>query len=282
MTKQLKRHQDTINNSRIEPLTDEYKFCTNGVYFLCSKMGGGKTFFVMRHILITERLFDQPYYDTILFTSTSGTLDKTVSAMASQIQTPIRYLPDTQLMDFLTKHLRNKMKFYACFEFINSHGEECNDIMKHILEKHKFFKYYRGRKVFDFKRIILYCQAKAEKYGFHSYPSNTLLVCDDFAGHDLIKKVDSPLAKIMTKVRHYHLTVIICAQTWRFINLNLKRLCSDIVIGTGFSMEDFQKMITQTPSGQNWKELWSQYRSLPSKHSKLVVHCVSNEVEFSD
>jgi len=282
MTKQLKKNQDVINNSKIEPLTDDYQFCTNGVYFLCSKMGGGKTYWIMKHILITERLFKQPYYDTIIFTSTSGTLDKTVSSMASQIQTPINYVSDDELLPYLEKHLKNKMKFYAVMEFINSDGEEINEIMEHILNKYKLYKPMGGKVVYDIKRIIHYCQSKMYKYGFHNYPSNTLLVLDDFAGHDLIKKVDSPLAKIMTKVRHYHLTVIIACQTWRFINLNLKRLCSDIVIGVGFSMEDFQKMITQTPSGQNWKELWNQYKDLPDKHSKMVIHCVSNEVEFED
>ena len=282
MTKQIKKNQDVINNSKIEPLTDDYLFATNGTYFLCSKMGGGKTYWIMKHILITERLFNQPYYDTIIFTSTSGTLDKTVSSMASQIQTPINYVSDVELIPYLEKHLRNKMKFYAVMEFINSDGEEMNDLMVRIIEKYKLFKYYKGKKVYDIKRIIMYCRAKMEKYAFHNYPSNTLLILDDFAGHELIKKVDSPLAKIMTKVRHYHLTVIIACQTWRFINLNLKRLCSDIVIGTGFSMEDFQKMIQQTPSGQNWKELWEQYKNLPSKHSKLIIHCVAGNVEFEE
>ena len=282
MTKQIKKNEQVINNSKIEPLTDDYQFCTNGVYFLCGKMGGGKTYFIMKHILITERLFDQPYYDTIVFTSTSGTLDKTVSSMASQIQTPINYVIDVELMPYLIKHLKNKMKFYAVMEFINSDGEEINEIMAHIVEKYKLFKYYHGKKIYDIKRIIKYCRAKMEKYQFHNYPSNTLLILDDFAGHDLIKKVDSPLAKIMTKVRHYHLTVIIAAQTWRFINLNLKRLCSDLIIGVGFSMEDFQKMIQQTPSGQNWKQLWEQYKNLPSKHSKMIIHCVSNCVEFNE
>ena len=282
MAKQIKKNQDVINNSKIEPLTDEYQFCINGVYFLCSHMGGGKTYWIMKHILITERLFKQPYYDTIVFTSTSGTLDKTVSSMASQIQTPINYVSDVELMPYLIKHLNNKMKFYAVMEFINSDGEEVNDIMAHILQKYKLYKPMGGKMVYDLKRIINYCKAKMEKYQFHNYPSNTLLILDDFAGHDLIKKVDSPLAKIMTKVRHYHLTVIIAAQTWRFINLNLKRLCSDLIIGVGFSIEDFQKMIIQTPSSVNWKELWEQYKDLPSKHSKLIIHCVSNEIEFEE
>jgi len=280
MTRQIKKNQDVINNSKIEPLTDTYRFSTNGIYFLCAHMGGGKTYFMMKHIMITERLFKQPYYDTIIFTSTSGTFDKTVSSMENQIQTPINYVSDVELMPFLEKHLKNKMKFYAVMEFINSEGEEINEIMEHILNKYKLFRIVAGRKVYDFKRIIHYVQAKMFKYNFHYYPSNTLLILDDFAGHDLIKKVDSPLSKIMTKVRHYHLTVIIAAQTWRFINLNLKRLCSDLIIGSGFSMEDFQKMITQTPSSGNWKELWEQYKRLPSKHSKMIIHCAIGEIEF--
>ena len=136
--------------------------------------------------------------------------------------------------------------------------------------------------MYDMRRIVMYAVRKMEKYKFTMYPSNTLLVLDDFAGNDLIKKVDSPLCKIMTKVRHYNLTVIIAAQTWRFINLNIKRLCSDLVIGVGYSMEDFQKMIQQTPSSQDWKILWQQYSKMNNPHAKMILHCVTNNVEFED
>ena len=118
MTKQMNKNKAIIHNALIEPLTPEYQFCTNGIYFLCSKMGGGKTYFIMRHIMITERLFKEPYYDTIIFSSTSGTLDKTVSSLQSQIKTPITYIKDSELMTFLDKHLNNKMKFCAVMELI--------------------------------------------------------------------------------------------------------------------------------------------------------------------
>lgn len=250
--------------------------------FFVARMSGGKTYQVMKHILITERLFKEPLYDTILFSSTSGNLDKTVSSMKPQIKSPIKYVSDNELMTYLEKHLKNKMKFYAIMEFINSGGKEINDVMKHLIEKYHFCKIIKGKKVYDMKRIILFAQEKSRKYGFSTYPSNTLLVLDDFAGHPLLKKPDSPLARIMTKTRHYHLTVIIIAQTWRFINLNLKRLCSDIVIWKGFSEEDFQNMIKQTPSSQNWKVLWEQYKALDNSHSKMIVHCVTDNVEFEE
>ena len=282
MAKQIHKNKDVINNALIEPLAPNYQFCTNGIYFLCSKMSGGKTYFIMRHIMITERLFREPYYDTIIFTSTSGTLDKTVSSLQPQIKTPITYVKDVDLISFLDKHLKNKMKFYAVMEFLNSNGKEINELMQQLIEKHHFIKFVRGKKAFDVKRMISYVQHKMAKYNFNTYPSNTHLILDDFAGHPLLKKVDSPLARMLTKTRHYHLTVIIATQTWRFINLNLKRLCSDIIIGTGFSIEDFENMIKQTPGSFNWKSLWEQYSKLKNKHAKMIAHCVTNEIEFED
>ena len=282
MSKSINKNRSVINNALIEPLAPNYQFCTNGIYFLCSKMSGGKTYFIMRHIMITERLFSQPYYDTIVFSSTSGTLDKTVTSLQPQIKTPISYVRDTELMSYLDKHLKNKMKFYAVMEFINSNGQEINELMEHLIEKHRWIKFVRGKKTYDLRRMIDYVQQKMTKYKFNTYPSNTLLILDDFAGHPLLKKVDSPLARIMTKVRHYHLTVVIAAQTWRFINLNLKRLCSDIVIGVGFSIEDFENMVKQTPGSFNWKALWQQYSQLKGKHSKMILHCVANTVEIEE
>ena len=282
ITKQMSKNKSLIHNALIEPLAPNYHFATNGIYFLCSRMGGGKTYFIMRHIMITERLFKDPYYDTILFSSTSGTLDKTVSSLQPQIKTPITYVKDTELMPYLDKHLKNKMKFYAVMEFINSNGEQINELMQHLIEKHRWIIFIRGKKSYDLRRMIDYVQQKMTKYKFNTYPSNTLLILDDFAGNPLLKKVDSPLARMMTKVRHYHLTVIIAAQTWRFINLNLKRLCSDIVIGVGFSIEDFENMVKQTPGSFNWKALWEQYSKLKGSHSKMILHCVTNTIEIEE
>ena len=53
--------------------------------------------------MITERLFHDPYYDTIIFTSTSGTLDKTVSSLQPQIKTPITYVKEHELIQLKTK-----------------------------------------------------------------------------------------------------------------------------------------------------------------------------------
>ena len=276
--KQIKKNKNQINNALIEPLSKDYLFSTNGIYFFCARMGSGKTYQIMKHILLTERLFKKPYYDTIIFTSTSGSLDKTVSTLSKQIKSKINYVQHENLLDTLDRHLKNKMKWYAVMEYLNT--GTISEQFEKILVKHRLFKWMKTKKVIDNKRVLQYAQAKMIKYGFTNYPSNTLLVLDDFATNPLIKKVDSELIGMLTKTRHYHLTAIIVAQTWRFVQLNLKRLCTDIVIWKGFSMEDFQKMITQTPSSLDWKELWEEYSKLEDKHSKLIIHCTTNEYNF--
>ena len=42
--KAIKKNSRDLNAALIKPLTDDYPFSSNDVYFFCSKMGGGKTY----------------------------------------------------------------------------------------------------------------------------------------------------------------------------------------------------------------------------------------------
>ncbi len=282
IAKELRKNSRSLSAATIRPISDDWQFSTNGVYFLCGKMGSGKTYTIIRHILMTERLSHQSgfCYDLIVFTSTSGSMDKTVCALGSKIKTPVMYVKDDQLVSFLTKHIKNKMKYYALMEYV--HEGKDSDELKRIVEKYSMYRLYKGKRVYDDKKIAMYLMRCIERYGFKQIPSNTLLVMDDFAGHPLLKDVNSPLARMLTKTRHYHLTAILAVQTWRFVNLNFKRLCTDIVIWKGYSEEDFKNMIRQTPNDKNWKELWQQYKSLTDAHSNMALHITSGNVLFNE
>ena len=186
-------------------------------------------------------------------------------------------------MGYLEKLTKHKLKFYSIQKFISSKGKEIDESMKKTIKKYHMERVNkRGESVIDFKQVARYAINKLGKYGFKHYPSYTLLIMDDFASHPLLKDVNSPLAKMLTKTRHYHLTAILAVQSWRFVNLNFKRLCSDICIWKGFSMEDFKHMIEQTPSNINWKELWEQYKNLPSNHSYIQINISADKISFVD
>lgn len=280
LAEQINKNKQDIDNATIKPFSEEYSFSTNGIYLFCGKMGSGKTYTILKHLMIMDKLFGKPYYDLIIFSSTSGQLDKTVESIKDAINTEILFIKDSELMEYLEKRLKRKMKYYAITKFINSKGKTKNEVMDALIEKHNLRKMVKGQWEPDMRKIGIYLIRKLEKWGFKRFPVYDCIVLDDFAGHPLLKKPDSPLNKMLTKTRHYHLTAILGIQTWRFVHLNFKRLCTDILIWKGFSMEDFEAMIKQTPNQENWKTLWETYSSFNDPHSYMALHITAGKIDF--
>ena len=120
----------------IKPLSKDYPFSSNGIYFLIGKPCSGKSFFIWKHILITEILFKIPYYQKIFYCSTSGKFDKTGETLSKNVQTQIVYLSEDDLMDYLKRHLRRKMKYYSMIKHVLSKMKETDEEMQRIINKH--------------------------------------------------------------------------------------------------------------------------------------------------
>lgn len=274
-----KASQKELNASLILPFSKDYPFCTNGVYFFVGKMGSGKTYGVIRHLMIIDRLLKTPYYDQIVVSSTSGAMDKTAKTFMKECRATVTTVNDVQLMPWLMKNVRQKAKYYAITTFVNSHFTKITDDMQAIINKHGLIG-DNGK--LNLRRTTSYILHKLAKYPFKGSPSNTFLILDDYGGHSLLNKPDSPLANFITKVRHYNYTVCIMCQTWRHICLNLKRLCTDFVIFQGYSMNDFENMIQQSGCTQDWHELWEKYKELISPRSYMCLHIVAGSVRFNN
>ena len=132
----LQKNQRDIEMALIKPLSPEYPFSSNGIYFLIGKMGAGKSYFIWRHIMITEKLFKKPYYSKIIFCSTSGKLDKTAEILSKNVKTSIEYIKEDDLMDYLKRHLRRKLKYYALVKHVLSRMKEVNEEMTRLIDKY--------------------------------------------------------------------------------------------------------------------------------------------------
>jgi hypothetical protein len=257
----------------IVPITKNYPFSSNGVYFFVGRMGTGKTYEIWRHIFTTELMSAKPYYSLTIFCSTSSSLDKTTEALSSRMKGKIVFISESELISYLEKHLRWKMKYYAIVKFVMSRFKNANDEMLRIIAKHNLT---------NKREVLNYISTKLAKYDTTDYPYRTLLVLDDFAGSPLLKKVDSKLARILTKTRHYNLTCIIIAQTCRFISLNIRRLATDAIIFSKFSEYDFTKILQQFPNNLDYKDAYQQYRQLTSPHSRLVMNMTADKYVFEN
>ncbi len=267
----LQKNQRDIEMALIKPLSPEYPFSSNGIYFLIGKMGAGKSYFIWRHIMITEKLFKKPYYSKIIFCSTSGKLDKTAEILSKNVKTSIEYIKEDDLMDYLKRHLRRKLKYYALVKHVLSRMKEANEEMTRLIDKYSLD---------EIEDRIVYIANKLVKYNTTSYPYNTLLILDDAASSPLLKNGNSELCRLLTKTRHYNLTCIIAVQTLRFVHLNVKRLATDIIMYSGFSRNDFESMLNQTPNNLETKSITNEYLQHTDIHDRFVLNITANEYKF--
>lgn len=267
----ITKNKRELDMAQIKPMSDNWKYATNGIYFLIGKMSSGKSYFIWKHIYMSEQLYKKPYYHKIIFCSTSGKLDKTSEFLSKNIKTPIVYIKEDELIPFLEKHIKRKSKYYSIVRHVLSKLRETDETMDRLIQKYDLE---------DLDERINYIAQKLAQYQCSEYPYNTLLILDDFAGSPLLTKQHTELIRILTKTRHYNLTCIIAIQTFRSVSKNVKRLATDVVVYAGFSKEDCESILEQTPNNLNKKVVTSQYLNLPNIHDRMILNIAANSMHF--
>ena len=264
---------------------------------------------------MSEQLFPEPYYSQIVYCSTSGELDKTISTYihSNIIKTPLVEVPDSQLMAFLARHLKRKQKFYSMIEYIQSNFKTINKTLNHSIEKHNLKKKIKLKTPkelmppdildqlpqyststlhnnrIDMVRIIEkpdkvkllgYIMKKFSKYQYNRSVVPLLVILDDFAGHSLIENKRTPLAKMMTKCRHYSTTFIVAVQTAKYVIKDIRRQATDVVIWAGLNEEDFIQLFKEIQYSYDVDALWNEYRKLTNQKDHLILNAKAHTYQF--
>ena len=309
------KHKNALNSAQIVPMSPDWKFSTNGLYLMLATAGCGKSRFIIKHILMSEQLFNEPYYSQIVYCSTSGELDKTISTYihSKVIKTPLVEIPDSQLMAFLARHLKRKQKFYSMIEYIQSDFKTINKTLQAVIEKHnlkKKIKLKRPKELMppdimdtlpqyststllnnridtveiiekpDKLKIMTYILKKFQKYQYNRSVVPLLVILDDFAANPLIENKRTPLARMMTKCRHYSTTFIIAVQTCKYVIKDIRRQATDVVIWSGLGEEDFMQVFKEIQYSYDVDALWEEYRQLKSQKDHLILNCKAHSYQF--
>jgi hypothetical protein len=264
-------NNEELDMEKIEPFSDECKFGKNGLWLFVGPQGSGKTHKIIQTILYTEMMGDKPFFDNIIVSSTSDSLDKTFDAFKEKITTRIEFVPEKELMGRLQMHLKRKSKFYSMMKYIKSNGQTVDKVMKHSAEKHRLF---------TTKKTSKYIKHKIEQYGHPKYPSNLLLILDDYLGSDLLEQKGSPTVKFLTKCRHYNITCIISQQSTKGIGRTVRRLASDACLWRGFGQDDFMDFVREMSFSMDKKALYDFYRRFQDKHDCIIFHNHLDEVSI--
>ena len=268
----IKKNKKELSTALIRPMHKQHKFSTNGMYAFIGKMGSGKTFYIMKHIMLSEKLFERPYYNLIVFCSTSNGLDKTVLAFKDKIKTRLLFINDSELLDFLEQHVKEKMRYYSIYKYVMSDFKKPDETMQEII---------RLNGLNTKTKIIKYIANELNKYQTNIYPVNCLVVLDDFANNELLTNRKSKLHTYFTKTRHYNITFIISVQTVKFIPKNVKRMLTDCVLYSGLSEDDFLSLMKELSHPWNINRLFEEYKQNCCKeHVKMIMNLSVPEYSF--
>ena len=268
-----------LENAMIKPVHDKYPLAQNGIVGLIAPPGSGKSFTYLKLAAQQEQLFNEPFFELIVICSTSNKFDKTVEAYKDVIQkSKLVALKDSDLLAWLNKYMRRILKYNAMMKFIQSDFKEENEEMTRILNKHRFKQ--NGKQTEKQKyEMIKYIANKLSKYGWRTFPHRCLLILDDFASHPLVRSKETEMSRLLKKLRHFNINVMICVQTSKSISKDIKRICTDFILFPGLSETDFTDLMKESMAGKfDRKELWNQYHALTNQHDSFRIHIYANKV----
>jgi hypothetical protein len=268
--KVLKKNKDELKMGLMKPIHEDFLFSQNGLTTIIGRVGSGKSYTYLNMLLIQERLFEKPVFEHAVICSTSEGFDKTVKAFKPEIKrTILEHVHDDNLMNWLNEYLEKFLLYNTLNAFINKGLKKPDDAMLEIINK-----YGLTTKA----KTVEFIAKKLIEIGWNSYPHRLLLILDDFGAHPLLKKRGDPLSRMLLKLRHYNINVIVCVQSIRLITRELKRGIDDCIIFQGISRKDFEALMDEsTLSGFDTDEAWNIYRTLKDRE-KMGLHTVAGKI----
>ena len=198
-------------------------------------------------------------------------------------------------------------------EYIQSGFKTINKTLQHSIDKHnlkKRIKLKKPEKIVDYEiydtvpiyasgtvfnnridiyetiekpskpKLFDYMMKKFQKYQFNKSVVPLLVILDDFASHPLIESKKTPLARMMTKCRHYNTTFCIAVQTVKYVIKDIRRQATDVVIWAGLGEEDFLQVFKEIQFSYDVERIWQEYRQLPNQKCHLILNCKAHSYRF--
>ena len=281
----MAKHKEELDIGAIKPIHDKYPIAQNGIIGLIAPPGSGKTFTYLKLAAQQEQLFDKPFFELIVICSTSNKFDNTVKAFKDCIKkSKIVAIRDTELLDWLNKYMRRILKYNAIMDFINNEckpnvNNDGDDEMTRLLNKHRLLRHDGKQTPKQQLDTIKYIANKLSKYNWTTYPHRCLLILDDFASHPLLRSRETEMSRLLKKLRHFNINVMICVQTAKSLSKDIKRICTDFILFPGIGADDFDQLIKESMASKyDRKMLWNNYKQLTNIHDSFRNNIYANKV----
>jgi hypothetical protein len=273
------KNKEFLEASKLKPINNKFLYAQNGIHLMIAGMGSGKTYNYMKICVRSEQ--KENFYDQIVICSTSKGFDQTVESFKPLIKkTKLIHIGEEELLPFLYKHMKRVKKFNSIYRLVGSNFKQVDEEFERIINKYALKNPASGEmNVRERKRILNYISNKMKSYSWRlKFPYRTLLILDDFANTNSLKNNKTELSKILKKLRHYFINVIICIQSQTGVPKDIRRNITDISLFKGMSEEDFKTLYKTTPINIfDYDNLFSLYKSLVP-HQMMTMHIIPEKI----
>ena len=269
-----KRNAEELGYAQLKPIDEKFPFAQNGITAMIAPVGSGKSYNYLKIMAKQENLYNEPFYELIVICSTSSKFDKTVMTFKEAIKkSKIVAVKDSDLLDYLNEYMNRIFVYNTIMRFVNNglKWDKMDEEMANLLLQHTGIHIFNTPKTIQ--KGIKFIASTLKELNWKTYPHRCLLILDDFASHPLLRSKETEMSRLLKKLRHFNINVIICVQTVKSIPKDLKRGLSDIIIFPGISQEDFFDLMKEINTNFiDPKVLWEEYRKIQNQHATITLH----------
>ena len=268
---------DELGYAQLKPIDDKYPYAQNGITAMIAPVGSGKSYNYLKLMAKQEHIFNEPFFELIAICSTSNKFDKTVQTFKDTIKkSKIVPVKDTDLLDYLNEYMHRMFIYNTIMRFVmdglpwGKLSDKYPDLLE-LLRKHVGIYSYSNQKTIV--KGLKWIAGTLNEYGWKTYPHRMLLILDDFASHPLLRSKETEMSRLLKKLRHFNINVIICVQTVKSIPKDIKRGLSDLILFPGISEYDFKDLLKEINMNFiDHNTLWNSYKQIDNRHTTIALH----------
>lgn len=274
---------DELGYAQLKPIDSKFAYAQNGITAMIAPVGSGKSYNYLKIMAKQEAIYEEPFFELIVICSTSSKFDKTVMTFKEAIKkSKIVPVKDADLLDYLNEYM-NRVFIYNCIMRFVMNGlpwdkieKDYSDLLE-LLRSHVGVYSFKNAKTID--KGLKWIVSVLNEYSWKTYPHRMLLILDDFASHPLLRSKETEMSRLLKKLRHFNINVIICVQTVKSIPKDIKRGLSDIILFPGISEIDFKDLLKEINMNFiNHDELWNTYKQIDNQHTTITLHLNARRV----
>ena len=250
----LANNYDKLNKSKINVIHPDIYLKYSSVNLFVGRQGKGKTLTINKEMVKLSKIFSDVHM--LVFVNKDGRIDDTTEALKQLITIPIKYVSVKNIEEYLQELYFHKLIYK---KIIDENLEDKLDD-EQINEVKEFLC------INDFNRKSL----------------QEVILFDDAAFENVLKKSDSVIVAMAHQARHYKFIFCFCVQGIKDVPLPIKEQTTTFFLYSGFMKQKLFTIYNQCGiRGIEFNEFKRLYNSLGEK-DYIIIDCVSGKYKVCD